>query len=210
MATARPVAPFSGVSDAVSVLVTKPIQNQLSPAASVVQLLTNKQTPDDRKAFLFLNAARDYFRALLFATDAVDTTVISSAVLIGTFSRQDNSKANGRHDYAEVEGLTGDNAELNSRLASLVSNWQRGEVHMLADSRSMESLVNAIVDSLTGIRLDSSFDEIEQPALAICVVVDQTGDGNIKVYRGATGTLTGKLSDIESVPADEVVIGDLW
>lgn len=212
MASAQSLAPHSGVSDAITLAVTRAIKPELNYGELVASLLANKNTSDDRKVYLLLSEPGALARGMLFAADAVDATVLATETLVGSIVRDDATKETSSHTFTVNGTPSGEAAEMQARIEALLGRQvdEGNLVFGAKPSRSLLALVNAICDQFEK-TLSDGFADRDAITHAFAISFDQTGDGVLKVWDGATaGTLTGKLADVDMVEDSTPSVDSLW
>lgn len=189
-ASSLPVEPTSGDSLPATLEVAASIKPTETIGSLAVALLKSK--PDvvvDAKVVILKPANGGPARELLFPATGVDATILGSETLIGSIVRDDASNRISAHTLTPVSGHEADDVIV-------------GLTNILAEAkpkRAMAGLINAMSDEL------DAFNDGAGYSSAIAFVIDQTGDGTIKIYdAGVAGTLTGKLADVTqdaSVPS---------
>jgi hypothetical protein len=178
--------------------VAAPIKPTGTPGSVANELALLEE--DDQKVFIKADGpASDSMtgRVILMPVTAVNVTVAPGGTLIGTITRDDSTKPTSAHSVTVPGGLAGDNVAFAAALTAAVAAQK--------PKRNLGSLINAAIDALG---------ELPAATDPFVIVVDQTGDGSVKVYAGADideDQIGGALADVElTVPVVESTTRSGW
>lgn len=183
MAKSLPLSPAADPS-ALSILIGGAVQPSDTTGSVVTSLFENKPSLDDAKAMVLRQGDSFLSRVVLLPASVTEVDSIGAgAVLLGTIVRDDASKQTSTHTLTAADGKDAD-ANVVAIQAALAAQ---------KPSRSMASLINAALDALDALNDGAG------AGTGITLVIDQTGDGSVKVYSGS-----GDLNEnaIPSILAD--------
>lgn len=190
-AKSLPIIPTAANVLAPSVTVAGAIKPEATLGAIVTDIDDAKGDEDDRKFFAFQNGTTKLGRVLMFQTDAVNLDVIvGTAELMGTIVRDDHEKETSPHTMTEASGMG----------AEAIVVAIKDALAAQKPARNMASLINAALDACVDITND------------IILVVDQTGDGDVKVYKDAQfDVVTDKEADVsQEVATSTTTVRSRW
>lgn len=184
-AASLPIAPKSGDTHAATLAVATAIKPTETPGSLTEALLQNKPSTDDAKVVIFVSQGSMIPRVVMVPATVADADVLAEETKLATVSRDDNTKTVSSHSVAVESGQEAD------ALVLAASD----EVAASKPKRGMASLVNALFD-------DIPKDEDGMPDGHYAIIVDQTGDGSVKLFGTATpGDLSAKIADVQAEAA---------
>lgn len=188
-AASLPVVPYGGSNLPATLAVARAIKPTETVGSLAKALIDAKNTSDDRKVFIQrtgLNPAR----VLMMPATAVNADTIDTPVLLGTITRDDASKETSSHSLAAAAGKDADPIVV-ALVAALAAQKPK---------RSGPGLLNAVVDAVEALN--------DGAGANLVVVVDQTDEGNVKIYTGdGFADIAARVADVGQEAADAPASG---
>lgn len=184
-AKSLPIIPTVGAAEAATLAVATAIKPSETPGSLAVQLITNKPVlTDDVKLVILRPNKGAPCRVVMLPVAVTDADALAGETQLLSISRDDPTKDTSSH--------SGDAAE---RAAEPIAVAMLAQLEAAKPRRNLASLVNAVIDA---------HDTEALADVSIAIVFSQDGEGEIKVYTGATaGDLTGKLGDVQMQSSEE-------